>query len=199
MKKFFTLILVAVATMVAAPASAQVQFGLKGGLNVTSMSFSEKVLAKENRAGFFIGPTAKFTLPIVGLGVDASALYDQPEAEVDGDKIKQQAINVPINLRYSVGLGETASVYFAAGPQFGFNVGDKEHKLTDGETWKLNGSTLSVNFGLGVMILNHVQIGANYNLVCGKTGELSVLEGAGNALKNKGRANAWQISAAYYF
>lgn len=185
--------------MVAAPASAQVQFGLKGGLNVTSMSFSEKVLAKENRAGFFIGPTAKFTLPIVGLGVDASALYDQREAEVDGDKIKQQAINVPINLRYSVGLGETASVYFAAGPQFGFNVGDKEHKLTDGETWKLSGSTLSVNFGLGVMILNHVQIGANYNLVCGKTGELSVLEGAGNALKNKGRANAWQISAAYYF
>jgi hypothetical protein len=118
---------------------------------------------------------------------------------VEDEKIKQQAINVPINLRYSVGLGETASVYFAAGPQFGFNVGDKEHKLTDGETWKLSGSTLSVNFGLGVMILNHVQIGANYNLVCGKTGELSVLEGAGNALKNKGRANAWQISAAYYF
>lgn len=192
MKKFFTLILVAVATMVAAPASAQVQFGLKGGLNVTSMSFSEKVLNKENRAGFFIGPTAKFTLPIVGLGIDASALYDQREAEVEDEKIKQQAINVPINLRYSVGLGETASVYFAAGPQFGFNVGDKEHKLTDGETWKLRGSTLSVNFGLGVMILNHVQIGANYNLVCGKTGELSVL-------KNKGRANAWQISAAYYF
>lgn len=178
--------------MVAAPASAQVQFGLKGGLNVTSMSFSEKVLNKENRAGFFIGPTAKFTLPIVGLGIDASALYDQREAEVEDEKIKQQAINVPINLRYSVGLGETASVYFAAGPQFGFNVGDKEHKLTDGETWKLSGSTLSVNFGLGVMILNHVQIGANYNLVCGKTGELSVL-------KNKGRANAWQISAAYYF
>ena len=199
MKKFFTLILVAVATMVAAPASAQVQFGLKGGLNVTSMSFSEKVLNKENRAGFFIGPTAKFTLPIVGLGIDASALYDQREAEVEDEKIKQQAINVPINLRYSVGLGETASVYFAAGPQFGFNVGDKEHKLTDGETWKLSGSTLSVNFGLGVMILNHVQIGANYNLVCGKTGELSVLEGTGNALKNKGRANAWQISAAYYF
>ncbi|MBR3399157.1 MAG: porin family protein [Prevotella sp.] len=199
MKKIFTLILVAVATMVAVPASAQVQFGLKGGLNVTSMSFSEKVLSKENRAGFFIGPTAKFTLPIVGLGVDASALYDQREAEVEGDKIKQQAINIPINLRYGIGLGETASIYFAAGPQFGFNVGDKEHKLTDGETWKLSGSTLSVNFGLGVMILNHVQIGANYNLVCGKTGELSVLEGAGNALKNKGRANAWQISAAYYF
>lgn len=201
MKKFFTLILVAVATMVAAPASAQVQFGLKGGLNVTSMSLSSDVLKAENRAGFFIGPTVKFTLPIVGLGVDASALYDQREAEVKDtdEKIKQQAINIPINLRYGLGLGETANIYFAVGPQFGFNVGDKEHKITDSQTWHLSGSTFSVNFGLGVMILNHVQIGANYNLVCGKTGELSVLEGAGNALKNKGRANAWQISAAYYF
>ena len=202
MKKIFTLILVAVATMVAVPASAQVQFGLKGGLNVTNMSLNDDILKTENRAGFFIGPTVKFTLPIVGLGVDASALYDQREAEVKGsdEKIKQQAINIPVNLRYGVGLGETASLYFFAGPQFGFNVGDKEHKLTDGETWKLSGSTLSVNFGLGVMILNHVQIGANYNLVCGKTGEISsVWDGAKTGIKNKARANAWQISAAYYF
>ena len=161
MKKTLTLILVAVAMMVAIPASAQVQFGLKGGLNVTSMSFSEKVLNKENRAGFFIGPTAKFTLPIVGLGVDASALYDQREAEVEGDKIKQQAINIPVNLRYGVGLGETANLFFFAGPQFGFNVGDKDHKITEHETWKLSGSTLSVNFGLGVMVLNHVHVSAN--------------------------------------
>ena len=107
MKKIFTLILVAVATMVAVPASAQVQFGLKGGLNVTSMSLSEKVLSKENRAGFFIGPTAKFTLPIVGLGVDASALYDQREgkakvtknnAELESDNtIKQQQIVILVD------------------------------------------------------------------------------------------------------
>ena len=44
MKKIFTLILVAVATMVAVPASAQVQFGLKGGLNVTNMSLNDDIL-----------------------------------------------------------------------------------------------------------------------------------------------------------
>ena len=53
MKKIFTLILVAVATMVAVPASAQVQFGLKGGLNVTNMSLNDDILKTENRAGFF--------------------------------------------------------------------------------------------------------------------------------------------------
>ena len=48
MKKIFTLILVAVATMVAVPASAQVQFGLKGGLNVTNMSLNDDILKTEN-------------------------------------------------------------------------------------------------------------------------------------------------------
>lgn len=197
MKKTLTLILVAVAMMVAIPASAQVQFGLKGGLNVTNMSLNDDILKTENRAGFFIGPTAKFTLPIVGLGVDASALYDQREAEVKGteEKIKQQSINIPINLRYGVGLGETASLFFFAGPQFGFNVGDKDHKITEHKTWHLSGSTLSVNLGVGVMLINHVQLAANYNIVCGKTGEITVLDG----IKNKARANAWQISAAYFF
>ena len=47
------------------------------------------------------------------------------------------------------------------------------------------------------MSLNHVQIGANYNIVCGKTGELEVVKGVKTAFN--GRANAWQIHAAYYF
>ena len=84
MRKFFTLVVLVAAPLVAIPAQAQFKFGLKGGLNITDMSFSSDVLESSNRAGFFIGPTVKFTLPIVGLGVDASALYDQREANVKG-------------------------------------------------------------------------------------------------------------------
>ena len=36
MKKLFTLIIVAVAMMIATPADAQVKFGLKGGFNVSN-------------------------------------------------------------------------------------------------------------------------------------------------------------------
>lgn len=87
MKKLFTAAIVALSMMFGANnAQAQVQFGLKGGLNVTSMSLDkDKLLDTENQAGFFIGPTVKFTLPIVGLGIDASALYDQREAKLKGD------------------------------------------------------------------------------------------------------------------
>lgn len=200
MRKLFTLVVLVAATLVTIPAQAQFKFGLKGGLNLTDMSFSVDDVDVSNRAGFFIGPTAKFTLPIVGLGLDASVLYDQREAKLKGadDKIKQQAINIPINLRYDIGLGSLAAVYLAAGPQFGFNIGDKHQTLMeDVSEWKLNDSNFSVNVGLGVMLLGHLQVGANYNIVCGKTGEVTVIDGVEEAFR--GRSNTWQISAAYYF
>lgn len=200
MRKLFTLVVLVAATLVTIPAQAQFKFGLKGGLNLTDMSFSVDDVDVSNHAGFFIGPTAKFTLPIVGLGLDASVLYDQREAKLKGadDKIKQQAINIPINLRYDIGLGSLAAVYLAAGPQFGFNIGDKHQTLVeDVSEWKLNDSNFSVNVGLGVMLLGHLQVGANYNIVCGKTGEVTVIDGVEEAFR--GRSNTWQISAAYYF
>ena len=212
MSKFFTAAIVA-ATMLFATSSAQAQvkFGLKGGLNVTNMSLNSEVFDADNQTGFFIGPTVKFTLPIVGLGIDASALYDQRDAKITKDddasvesKIKNQSINIPINLRYGVGLGSTASVYLFAGPQFGFNVGDKNQSLfDDAAQWRLKSSTLSVNVGLGAMLLSHLQISANYNIACGKTGETTVSSALGelaqSAAKKRGRANAWQIGLAYYF
>lgn len=216
MKKVFTLALVAMAMMFAQTADAQVKFGLKGGVNVTNMSFSADVLDASNRAGFFVGPTVKFTLPVVGLGIDASALYDQRSAkvkydqnntEVEGDEtLKQQQIAIPINVRYGFGLGSTASIFLFAGPQFGFNVGDKDVSVVDQVAkWRLKSSNISVNVGLGVMLLSHLQVSANYNIACGKTGEFEAVNQAGNlaletlGIKKGSRASAWQIALAYYF
>lgn len=207
MRKALTLLALAAAMLSVRPASAQVKFGLKGGLNITTMSLSSDVLNTSNRTGFFIGPTLLFNLPVAGLGIDASALYDQREAKVNSSdldngyssrNLKQKSINVPINLRYGFGLSALASFYLAAGPQFGFNVGDKNTSLYDNvSNWKLKTSTFSFNLGAGVMLLSHLQIGANYNIVCGKTGDITVLDGVEKSFR--GRANSWQISAAYYF
>lgn len=209
MKKIFAAALLAMAMLCASNAQAQVKFGLKGGINVTSMSFNKEVLDANNRAGFFIGPTIKFTLPIVGLGIDASALYDQREAkikmgETESEPLKTQAINVPINVRYGFGLGETASIFLFAGPQFGFNVGDKNQSIfKDAAEWRLNSSNFSVNVGAGVMLLSHLQLSANYNIACGRTGDVTVSSAVSDVYKDltssKGRTNAWQIALAYYF
>ena len=199
MKKFLTVVVLFAALMTAVPAKAEVKFGLKGGLNLTSMRLDESVINKSNQAGFFIGPTLKFTLPIVGLGFDASALYDQRKGSIGANgnetSIKEQSIQIPINVRYAIGLGSTASIYFFAGPQFGFNVGDKDIK-TDVGNWTFKGSNVSANVGLGLMLLKHLQISANYNFGLGKTGELDILN---TDSKENGKMNAWQIAVAYYF
>ena len=145
----------------------------------------------------------------MGLGIDASALYDQREAKMkvgdaESNTIKSQSINVPINLRYGIGLGSAASIFFFAGPQFGFNVGDKTQELyKDVADWNLKSSNFSVNVGLGVMALNHLQVSANYNIAGGKTGDVTVgsaLSSAWDGLKaSDGRTSAWQIALAYYF
>ena len=201
MKKILTLV-VLLATMTVA-AQAQVKFGVKGGLNITSMKLDKSVADKSNQAGFFIGPTVKFTLPVVGLGIDAAALYDQRSAKVLDETLKQQSIQIPINLRYGIGLGSTASFYIFAGPQFGFAIGDKVTELAnDAADWRLKDSNLSANVGLGLMLLNHLQVSANYNIALGTTGEVDVnnaINTAWNTAIGKAKANAWQLSVAYFF
>ena len=211
MKKIFTTLLVAAALMIGITAKAQVKFGVKGGVNVTSMSFNNSVFDASNRTGFFMGPTVKIQLPLVGLGIDASALSDQREAKVKytgtgtsytTDKtLRCQAINVPINLRYGWGLSSLANVFLFAGPQFGFNVGKKNQDLAENTSWSVKNSNFSVNVGAGFTVLSHLQISANYNIVCGKTSDAS-LQKVGEQIVNKearSRANAWQIALAYYF
>lgn len=206
MKKVIIILLVAVGF--AMPAQSQVKFGLKGGLNLTNMTFSESGVkdAVKNKAGFFVGPTVKFTLPVVGLSLDASALYDQRSAKASENNvsttIKTQSIQVPINIRYGVGLSSIVNLFAFAGPQFGFNIGDKHQTIVkDAMEWSLKSSNVSANFGIGATVLDHLQVTVNYNIPLGKTGEITVKDGADAAWKTitGGKANAWQISAGYFF
>lgn len=211
MKRIISSAAIAIVMMLsAASAQAQIKFGLKGGLNVTDMSLSKEVFNADNQAGFFIGPTVKFSLPLIGLGIDAAALYDQRQAKVKGEvgyeqitieerSLDSKYINIPINLRYGIGLGSVASLNFFAGPQFGFNVGKKHQELVDDATWNLKSSAFSVNVGAGVTVASHFELYANYNIACGRTGDVTFEDAVDKVFKKHGRANAWQIGLAYYF
>ena len=204
MKKILFVVALLAATMTV---NAQgLKFGIKGGLNLTKMTmsgtFDGSSFSSDNQAGFYLGPTLKLSLPL-GFGVDVAALYDQRSAKVESDnltgvqgagdeKIKQKSIQIPINARYNIGLGSEAGIYLAVGPQFGFPVGDKVYNTKLGD-YTLKSSNLSFNFGAGVYLLDHLEVGFSYNLAAGKSGEF----------KNGGdidtHNNAWQIGAAIYF
>lgn len=194
MKKFhMSLVIAAFAMLMAMPTQAQVNWGLRAGANIVNMKMSSDVFSSKNNAGFYVGPTVKFTVPIVGLSFDASALYDQRTAKVvdnaDGDteERKQQTIQIPINIRYGWGLSSMANVFLFAGPQFGFNVS----KHYSDWTWK--SSQFSVNVGVGATVLSHLELKANYNFVVGKSAV------AYDNLLGNSRFNSWQIGLGYYF
>lgn len=201
MKRIITLV-VLVAAMTMTVQAQGVKFGVKGGLNLTKMTFSKDVYSSDNQAGFYVGPTLKISLPL-GFGVDVAALYDQRSAKVEtegltgiqgaGDeKIKQKSIQIPVNARYNIGLGSEAGIYLAVGPQFGFPVGDKVYNTKVGE-YRLKDANLSINFGAGFYLLEHLEIGFTYNLAAGKSGEFTGYKDIDT------HNNAWQIGAAIYF
>ncbi len=234
MKKIFTLITVACMAF-AIPTQAKIfKFGAKAGLNLNNMSVSSfssssanaaeaanQAMDKDNQAGWFIGPTVKVTIPISGISLDASALFDKRSSKIEGltyntlgiptkttTTLNQNSIQIPINIRYGVSLGSLVGAYAFLGPQFGFNLGDKTKNYTDLKndmsTWTLRSSSLSGNIGVGVTVLSKLQIALNYNFPLGKAGEFktdyTVVGTAMTALTKADIKNkCWQLSAAYYF
>lgn len=229
MKKVLTTIALVASFVFALNTHAQIKFGVKGGLNVTNMTFTRDVFDASNKTGFFIGPMVKVSLPL-GFSVDAAALYDQRSAKVEyqyaevkgfdpGDmtihederahveegtvNVKQKSIIIPVNLRYAVGLGSLANLFFFAGPQWGFNVGDKDYNSNSHNIYHFKDSNFSVNLGLGTTLLKHLQLSANYNIACGKTADVTlgkVISSTGESLvKSKSRNNSWQIALGYWF
>ena len=202
MKRFFSLV-VLFSAMTMAVQAQNVKFGVKGGLDIQNMKFDNSVFNTDNKLGWFVGPTLQVSLPIGGLGVDIAGLYNQKKYEVNGESIKQQSILVPVNARLNLGIGSTAGLYVAAGPQFSFNIGDDkfEWKKDNVEnTFQLKKSAFSVNLGAGIYFSDHLEIGFAYNIALGSTADATWDKATDPAaLNDDTKPKSWQISAAYYF
>ena len=195
MKKIFSAFMIAVCCMlVAMPAQAQlIKWGIKGGVNMTTIDWDGGYKGnKDNSTGFFIGPMAEITIPIVGLGVDGALLFSQKGQKteileggatytVDG---RQTGMEIPVNLKYTIGLGSMLGIYLAAGPDFFFDFKKKD----DIDRKK---AQVGLNLGAGVKLVRHLQIGVNYQIPLGDSFKVGNAFGA----KNK----TWQICAAYLF
>ena len=192
MKKIFGALMIAVCIGMAMPVQAQIHFGVKGGLNLSKASLSDIPgnFKKDNFTGFFIGPMAEVNIPIVGLGVDASLLFAQRGVKVtpegaDEYTVKQNGLDIPVNLKYNIGLGSLLGLYIAAGPDFYFDF-EKKSGIDKKK------AEVGINVGAGVKLLNHLQVGANYNIPLGDTAKI---EGTDGSYKTK----TWQVTVAYIF
>lgn len=193
MKRIVSMIVavVAVSFLYVAPAQAGLRYGIKGGLNLATVTFSKADLNTSNRLGYFIGPMAEVSIPLVGLGVDAAALFSETGTSIkteNGLSASIKSVSVPLNLKMSFGISDLVGIYLGAGPQFDFNVSDEN--LGDG--FKLERYNTSVNVGAGVKYANHWQAGLNYNFSITKVAEAKDADAHMNQ-------NLWQVSVAYLF
>ena len=205
MKRILGLLFV-ISLMAAVPAQAQLKFGVKGGVNlVGSPSDIESIegLVASGTTGFFVGPMAKVSIPVIGLGVEADVLYSRTGSKIGGEEINKNSIEIPVYLRYDFSLpilNNIAVPFLAAGPQFGYTFGSND-ELTDWGKYEYKKSNMSLNLGVGAIVLSKIQLHLNYNIALGKTSELTgvsgVIDGATKAVDSK--TNTWQISAAYLF
>lgn len=207
MKKFLTLILFVVA---ATTATAQFNIGIKAGVNLPetpTLSVDDFKAQLQGNTGWFVGPTAKFVIPVVGLGVEANLLYSQANIDIDGQNILTQSIEVPLMLRYELSIPAINRIiepFIAIGPQFGWNIGDKSFTIDNiadiaGREYRIKDSNTSLNLGLGLVLFNHLQIHGNYNLALGKTADITgtIVDFTKELAEIK--TNTWQVSLAYIF
>ena len=199
MKKVLSILMVAVALMMAAPAQAQlIKFGVKGGMNFSKLDTDVKSWydAKESSTGFFIGPMAEVTLPILGLGVDGALMYSQRGS----GEVKQEGLEIPVNLKWSFGLGSMLGAYLAAGPDFFFNFKD----VDGNEDLIKEKSQVSINLGAGLKLLKKLQVGLTYQIPLNKSYDkyqnISVTPDYDGKSKDISVKNkTWQVSLAYIF
>jgi len=198
-RKSFLPVLMALLIVATSTIHAQFRFGIKGGANISTVSFSKDILNSENITGFHIGPLFEF-MSDAGVGVDFGILYSQKGFYANDDSFVSDYLEVPLNLKIKIGIPVVAP-YFAAGPYVNFLVGgDKDRSVrdyirnVDGQI-KAKSFGAGLNFTAGVEILKRIQVGLTYNL--GLTDNYSTYNASLHDLK--GKPHTWMISATLLF
>lgn len=214
MKKICTILCIAVLSFVLiAPANAQLRYGIKGGLNLANNDVSDLVVNgvkntvnAENMTGFYIGPTAEFTVPIIGIGMDASFLYSMKGGKYEirssdiGATLKDKVhyFEIPLNLKYKYSF-LVAGVYVTFGPYISYAFAGKRSvsDVITGNSGDFKTKDFykefdyGLNLGGGVEILNHLQVGVQYSWGLNDAAKNKVFKddylGAASSFKAKNR------------
>ncbi|SHK11987.1 porin family protein [Chryseobacterium polytrichastri] len=195
-----------------ASSSNPITFGVKGGMNVSSLSKGADLSDSKSKIGFNAGVFAN--IPV------ASSFSIQPEviyndlgskvtreftAPISGDKYRSDYsrnlgyIAVPVMFQYNA----LPNLYIEAGPEFGFLVSakDKYKSSTNGTTNSTTTNELnkkdfnSFNFGIG--------LGAGYYITQNLGITARYTAGVNDIYKNNNgdavRNNVFQVGLAYKF
>lgn len=209
-KHVFTSTLIAALLLVSSMANAQLRVGLRAEVGLNTVTATKADFSVENLNSFKVGPSVEFMLPLVGLGVDASVLYSNEKLTVNNVQnkenisklldVKEHFVDVPVNLKYKIGLPLPVNMFVAAGPYAQFKVGGDDiatMEKTLSASIKDKKFQAGVNVGLGIEAFRTLQIGVNYRIKL--TDDYSTDSADWNDLLNNRKDGIWSLTASLYF
>lgn len=213
MKSFKKILLVAIMIFsTAVIANAQFRWGIKAGMNVNKIHFNNQItedfINKGNSTGWTAGLMTEFTVPLIGVGMDVSLMYarmnnaaDDEITTVDnntevseGKLYGRNFLELPINIKYKLTLPAVSNLVkpmIFTGPNFAFKLDKNVLKEMKTKTCQV-----AWQIGLGVELINHVQIAGSYSFGINNIADKTM---GVDAVDIKAKNNYWTITAAYLF
>ncbi len=191
MKKLFFLTIAASITCVA---GAQIQFGVKGGLNLGTVSVSAQQtgLSYGMQPSFHLGALVYVPL-FMNFGLQPELLYSGEgfKATYMGSAAHEHLnyVNIPVLFKYKDPSGFFAEI----GPQFGVLISAKEKADGTSTDVKDQLKTAAVSGALGIGYLSSLNIGADLRYTLGLTNIVK------DASDGTGKLNVIQIGVFYVF
>ena len=179
---------------------AQIRLGLRGEVGLNKASFSKDAIEVDNLNTFKLGPTVEVMLPAMNFGFEASVLYNNNKMDISDNgtitEVTNHYIDIPVNLKYKIGLIAPLKIYAAAGPYARIHISGDDIKVKDvTEDIKAKAFEAGLNLGLGVEVFKRLAIGVNYGIQL--TDNYSVNQPKwSDALNNKD--GIWSIQATVY-
>ncbi|MDG4651214.1 porin family protein [Chryseobacterium arthrosphaerae] len=180
-------------TSTAAPSKSPVRFGLKAGLNVSTLSNMDM----NAKAGFYGGVFAN--IPVAkDFSIQPEVLYSATGAKSKTDsntKLNLEYLSVPVMFQYNI----IPDLYVEAGPQFNFLIDARLKKSVSTAAYK-NG-TKSFDFGIGLGAGYNItkNIGVNARYVAGLSDIVKTRYYYGYDNTNPVKNGVFQIGASYKF
>jgi len=183
-----------------------VRFGIKGGMNVSSLSKDASLADQGSKIGFNAGVFA--TIPVAAsFNIQPEVLYSQYGDKYDtriGNTTYSYAnhldyITVPVMFQYNF----VPNFYVEAGPEFGFMVSAKNkaknetanNVIAESGNYKDQFNTFNFGLGLGAGYYFTDNVGITARYVAGLTDIAKNRPNGSDAVRN----NAFQVGLAFKF
>ena len=192
-----SIILSILALVLALPMAAQVRLGIRGGMTVGKLRFDRDIVSSDNRVGYTGGLLLDLNIPVVGLGLEVSAMYTHRNNRLTDHMrvFKRHFFDFPLLARYRLTTPRVERIiapYVFTGPCFSvlFDEGAKTD-LDDSKTY------LSWDVGGGVDLFRHLRVTASYSIGISKA--MSYIDREYTGAQVHGKDRCWTLSAAYLF